>query len=170
MSSYKKGDYVRAVSGGSGRRVRDYYNYSFYQAGEELIITSVTSTHLNVRKANNKGPVFRIDYQKVERFGRGLGVVPEGSMAADDPRIAWLFEDAQRLADRLGLCNDFDRIAEALGVPGRVRNFSLKLTVSEGIEITAKVEARSKKLAEQMVLERFSGTAVQPKLRAITVI
>lgn len=125
---------------------------------EELLITSVGAHHLNVKRANGSGHVFRMDSAAVRRPGRRLGEVPEGSISADDPRIAWLFEDAMRLADRLGLCSDFDRIADALGVPGRTRTFNIKVAVAEGLEITAKVEARSKKQAQEIILDRMRTT------------
>lgn len=47
--------------------------------------------------------------------------------------------------------------ADGLGVPGRMRTFTIKVAVAEGIDITAKVEARSKKLAEQRVREQFGA-------------
>lgn len=165
MSSFKKGTYVTTVGAGSGRLVQGYGSIS-YVRGEELIVTSITSTGVNVKKSNG-GRVFRVAFNAIENPARAVGEVPAGGIAADDPRIAWIFEDAQRLADRLGLCRDFDRIAEAVGVPGRVRVYTVKLGVGEGLEITAKVEARSRPQAQQMILERFSAGST-PTVKAIT--
>jgi hypothetical protein len=166
MTDYQKGEYVLAISSGSGDLVRGYGRTS-YEKDAELVITSKTSSYLNVRPAAG-GSVFRITRSDVFRPTRALGEVPEGAIPADDPRVSWLFEDAARLANRLGLCSDFDRIADALGVPGRERMFTIKLAVSEGVDITAKVTARSKKLAEQRIRDQFALAAV-PTIRAIAV-
>lgn len=73
--------------------------------------------------------------------------------------VVAVFEDAARMADRLGLCADFDRICDAIGAPGRVRTFSISVMSGEGIEVTAKVEARSRRLAEQRVREQLTPAA-----------
>jgi hypothetical protein len=153
-SYYRKGEFVLTNRAGAAPYAT-ISGRATYTKDEELLITSVSDHHLNVKRANGSGYVFRIGRDAVRRPGRPLGQVPEGSIPADDPRIAWLFEDAMRLADRLGLCSDFDRIADALGVPGRTRTFNIKVAVAEGIEITAKVEARSKKQAQQIILEQM---------------
>lgn len=161
---YQPGEYVITNASGYGSRAQGYGSVS-YDKGAELVITSKTSSHLNVRHVSG-GRVFRVSRSQVHRPPRELGEVPEGGIEADDPRIQWLFEDAARLANRLGLCRDFDRIAEQLGVPGRERTFTIKLSVSEGVDITAKVEARSKKHAEQRIRDQFAIGAT-PTIRAI---
>jgi len=161
-----KGDYVLTRKAGSARFLRGYGSMGYNQ-DEELLVTSVANQHwLNVKRATGGGNVFRISRDLVYQPARKLGEVPAGSIAADDPRIAWLFEDAMRLADRLGLCSDFDRIADALGVPGRTRTFNIKIPAGDGIEIVAKVEARSKKLAQQLILERLQDA--QPRMKELT--
>lgn len=163
MSTFSKGEYVIAAAQGYGSRMRGYGSINF-AAGDELHITSVSGEYLNVRKPG--GLVFRIHRSKVTKQERPLGEIPEGGISPDDPRIQWLFEDAGRMANRLGLCKDYDRMCEALGVPGRVRNFTVKVAVADGIEITAKVQARSKVQAERRIIEQF--TQVQPgQLKAI---
>lgn len=151
--TYQKGDYVTTIARGSGSRVRGYGAVA-YAEGEELEITSQSADYLNVRKGSD-GYVFRISRSKVRPVKRMIGERPEDGIEVDDPRVAWIFEDAGRLADRLGLCRDYDRLCDALGAPGRIRPFTIKLVVSDGMEITAKVDARSKRLAEQAVREQF---------------
>lgn len=163
MSAYKKGDTVVVahkgfgyfVSGGGG---------SYYDIGDELLVTSTRSAgYLNVRPAPPAdGLVFKIPTESVRRVARMIGEVPEGGIAAEDPRIAWIFEDAGRMADRLGLCGDFDRLCDAVGLPGRVRTFAIPIMSSDGIAVTAKVEARSRRLAEIRVREQVMPSAQRP--------
>ncbi|NQX36271.1 hypothetical protein [Herbiconiux sp. VKM Ac-2851] len=165
MTAFAKGDFVLTNRAGTSPFVRRAGRAAFSK-DEELLVTSTGAGWVNVKRANNTGPVFWLSLDDVRHPARRLGEVPEGSLPADDPRIAWMFEDAMRLADRLGLCSDFDRIADALGVPGRTRTFSIKVVAAEGIEITAKVEARSRKLAEQLILDRMHATT-PPQIRAL---
>jgi hypothetical protein len=152
-----KGDYVVATRGGSAWFVAGNGRHQ-YEAGHELIVTSTRSRGLgrvNVRSTRG-GPVFAIEVDRIRRVSRMVGEIPEGSIPPEDPRIAWLFEDAGRMADRLGLCADYDRLCDALGVPGRVRTFTISIMSGEGIEVSAKVEARSKRLAEQAVRDQLA--------------
>jgi hypothetical protein len=54
----------------------------------------------------------------------------------DDPRLAEFWDKAQRYAESAGFCSEFDRIAEALGGPGRrvswsgYQQFAVTLTVA----------------------------------------
>lgn len=157
MTTYDKGDYVIAVKDGSAYRARGSGRIT-YRAGEELEITSVYATHLNVRAAGG-GAVFQIPTHLVRPVPRMIGEIPEGGITPEDPRLAWLFEDASRMADRLGLCSDYDRLCDALGIPGRMRTFSITVMSGNGIEVTAKVQARSRRLAEQRVREQLAPSA-----------
>lgn len=164
----EKGDYVIAAVAGSGPLVRGY-GYVKFEAGEELLVTSARNGYgFNVKRSRGGSErVFYVPATKVRASLRPVGQVPEGSIEADDPRIQWLFEDAGRLADRLGLCKDYDRIADAIGFPGRMRQFTIKLSLSADVEITAKVEARNKKQAEQKIREQFAADQSQ-RLQAIS--
>jgi len=150
-TEFANGDFVIAAASGTAPWARGY-GRAAYNAGDELLITSrAARTTLNVKRFG-KGSVFTIPRDKVRSASRQVGEIPEGSIAPDDPRIAWLFEDAGRLAERLGLCRDYDRLCDALGAPGRVRTFTMKFADSEnGVEITAKVQARSRKQAETIL-------------------
>lgn len=159
-TTYAKGDTVVVTRNGFG-----YFasggGGAHYAEGEELLITSTRSQstgYLNVRPAPPaSGMVFRIPTDRVERVARMIGDVPAGGIPAEHPGLEWLWEDAGRMADRLGLCEDYDRLCDALGIPGRVRTFSISLLSADGITVTAKVEARSKSLAEQRVRDRLGG-------------
>ncbi len=157
----ERGEYVITTASGTGHSRNGYVSYKI---NEELVITSKNSYGLNVRHVRG-GPVFRISSERVRPVLRPLGQVPEGGIEPDDPRVAWIFEDAGRLADRLGLCSDFDRIAEGIGAPGRERIFTITFDVTEGMSLTAKVTARSRKQAEQKL--RGTLTTEQPTIKSI---
>ena len=40
-----------------------------------------------------------------------------GRISVDDPRIAWIWRKSARLATRFQFCSEYDKIAEAMGVP-----------------------------------------------------
>jgi hypothetical protein len=157
---YAKGDTVVVTRSGFGHYASGGGGVP-YSKGEELLITSTRSQaggYLNVRSAPPAGGlVFRIPTDRVQRVARMIGEVPAGGIPAEHPGLDWLWEDAGRMADRLDLCEDYDRLCDALGIPGRVRTFSISLLSADGITVTAKVDARSKKLAEQRVRERLGA-------------
>jgi hypothetical protein len=86
---------------------------------------------------------------------RKLGEAPEAAISPDDPRIAWLWEDAAKLANRMGHCSTYDSMCDKLGIPGRERDFTVSHEVN-GITGTFKVKARSQKLAEAQVAEALA--------------
>ncbi|WP_350351902.1 hypothetical protein ABS642_00885 [Microbacterium sp. A8/3-1] len=157
-ATYEKGDEVLVTEKDYGYHVRGGGAH-YYAPGDELLVTSARSSgYLNVRPAPPAdGSVFRIPTAHVRPVPRMIGEVPAGSIPADHPGLEWLWEDAGRMADRLGLCEDYDRLCDALRIPGRLRTFSISLLSADGITVTAKVEARSKSLAEQRVRERLGG-------------
>lgn len=154
MSIYDKGDYVVTNEDGAGPCVSASGRVS-YRADDELQVTAIYADHLNVRHSYG-GNVFRISPTRVRKQARAIGEVPAGALSPEHPGIAWLFEDAARMADRLNLCAEFDRICDALNVPGRVRTFTVDVFTGEGIKVTAKVDARSRRLAEQRVFQQLT--------------
>lgn len=82
---------------------------------------------------------------------RKLGDVPEGSIAPDDPRLAWLWEDAGKLANRLGHCSAYDSMCDTLGIPGRERDFTVTREIAGGIKGSFTVKARSRRQADEQV-------------------
>lgn len=157
MSDINPGDYVVAIEKGTAQLARGYGRVS-YSAGDELQVTSMRSSTINVRPVRG-GRVFTIARTHVQKPARKIGEIPPGGIAPEDPRIAWIFDDAARLANRLGLCPDFDRIMDALGAPGRTRTFKVDVASEDGITITATIEARSRRLAESKLREKLGATA-----------
>lgn len=80
---------------------------------------------------------------------RGLGEVPEGMISPEDPRLAWLWEDAAKVANMSNHCGEYDKICDKLGIPGREREFKIKKEVN-GFEVAKRFKARSKAQAEKM--------------------
>lgn len=147
---FKKGDFVVSKKEGSAQYYQGYGRV-YYENDSEFMVTSVRSGGqlLNVRMSDGQGRVFVVEASAVYKPTRRLGEVPEGGISPEDPRVSWIFDDAGRLASRLGYCNVYDKITDALGAPGRLRKFKIKIGSQNGIELTATVEAKSKSLAEK---------------------
>lgn len=91
---------------------------------------------------------------------RPLGQVPEGGIPADDPRLDWLWEDAERVADMSGFCTEYEKLLRMLNLPGRLRTHTVKMASADGIEIVARVKARSQRQAEQRLREQMNAHAI----------
>lgn len=138
--------------------------------GTELQVTHVRNDGmLNVRFAavGMDRAVFRFDAAHVKQV-RQVGVAPDGAIDPDHPGLAWLWEDAARLADRYGYCEIFDKITDELGVPGRERAFRIPMLNEDGIRITATVSARSRVQAERKIRERMVSAAPLALTEAVT--
>lgn len=158
MSEITAGDYVIVTQ---RHQCWDRHRFRWANKGQEYRVTSVTKNYVRGTSGQRES-VVTLDRGFVRKVNRRIGAVPEGGIPADDPRVAWIFEDAARMADRLGLCRDFDRLCDALGYPGRERTFTIKVASADGVEVTAKVRARSKALARAQLTETFA-----PARRAI---
>lgn len=159
MNALHSGDIVVATVDGAGWLAVGPGRQP-YEEGEEFLVTSTRAADtVNVRPAPpGSGPVFKIPRSDIRKVTRMIGEAPPGGIPAKHPGIAWLFEDARRMADRLGLCDDYDRLCDALGVPGRMRSFTISLLSADGIQITAKVNAHSRALAEQKLRDQLGST------------
>lgn len=80
--------------------------------------------------------------------GRELGQTPEGGIAVDDPRIAWLWEDLTEAAIQTGNRMEWRAISDLLGVPGEEREFKVSKKVN-GLTINTRISAKSRPEAEQ---------------------
>lgn len=151
----------RARVGGYGR--------SIFPKDSEVVITRVNSetywvkgtevTHYGESEASISVLIYEFDtYVKpVDPNApkpRALGEVPEGMIGPDDPRIAWLWDDAAKFATQKGYCEQYDKLADALDIPGRERNFTVVRNL-DGLEVSVKVKARSRKLAEALLAEKL---------------
>ncbi|KAK2701931.1 hypothetical protein QYM36_019432 [Artemia franciscana] len=148
MSDIVKGEIVEAVE--------DFYGYDVRPNKRGMH----ENRWVNVRYVRSgwERNVFRIERDKVRQV-RQVGVPPEGGIPLEHPALAWLWEDASRLAERFGFCREFDNLADALGAPGREREFRIPMISEDGIRVTATVRARSRRLAEQRIRERIAGAA-----------
>jgi hypothetical protein len=157
MTSIVPGDYVFPLADMKAWSVRGYEQQTL-KAGQDLLVRSVSKSGqwLNVQAAKWQR-VVRVEVGTVTMQGRRLGEMPPDGIAPDDPRVAWIFEDAARLADRRGYCNVFDAITDELNLPGRVRKFTLTYEVVPGVKLQAKIEARSRALAEDLLRQKMTG-------------
>lgn len=150
------------------RYIGSYYSTSAFDGGFQVTVTKAGPSSIWLRGETTVGDVrtlpFAIGDMTEETLAdwfeeavldpnapkpRKLGEVPEDGIAPDDPRIAWLWEDAAKLATRQGHCSTYDKMCDSLGIPGRPRQFTVKRNVN-GFDISKKFTATSKKLAESM--------------------
>ena len=145
-NSVKVGDYVSFLKGSEGLVVDGWggpYNPcpdTYYR------VTRVYSKRIQVTGRET----FTIDKSSIaENAGEthpGTHV-PEGSIAPDDERLSYLWERASAIAERRGLCKEYDSICDELGIPGRLRTFSVELK-KNNLDLTIKLKARSYKEAD----------------------
>ena len=153
-NSVKVGDYVRFLKGSEGLVV-DGSGVLVPLANTYYRVTRVYSQRIQVTGES----IFTIDKSYItENAGETHPElrVPEGSIAPNDERLAYLWDRASAIADRRGLCGEYDSICEELGIPGRVRSFTVKVS-RNGIALSAKVKARSQKEADELVLSSLGG-------------
>ena len=152
-NSVKVGDYVRFLNGSEGFDVWGYVQEpspdTYYR------VTRVYSKRIQVTGES----IFTINKSCIaENAGETHPElrVPEGSIAPNDERLSYLWDRASAIADRRGICQEYDSICEELGIPGRVRSFTVKVS-RNGIDLSAKVKARSQKEADELVLSSLGG-------------
>ena len=155
-NSVKVGDYVHFLNGSKGLVVDGWglayeppLPYTYY------LVTRVYSKRIQVTGES----IFTIDKSCIaENAGETKPEthVPEGSIAPDDERLSYLWDRAAVIAERRGFCEDYDSICEELGIPGRLRTFTVKVS-RNGIDLSAKVKARSQKEADELVLSSIGG-------------
>lgn len=132
----------------------------------EITVTG-TFNGFGYGRLNSGGWSWRFDYDDVHLEHRSLGTPPEGALAPDDERVVWMFQDAARMADRLGLCADFDRLVDALGFPGRLRTWKLE-SEADGIKATFEIKAHSRREALEKVSGKLGVLPPLSKVKAIT--
>lgn len=112
----------------------------------------------NVPRDSLNTPNGEVYIPPVKPVSRKIGETPEGMIAADDPRIAHIWEDAGKLATRFGYCHNYDQIVEKLGAPGRERDIYVSV-IHNGLTVTATIKARSEKEAKQIVRDKLATSA-----------
>lgn len=139
-------------------------SYVTLNVDDELEVTAQARGYavwVNVRK--DGGPVIRLDRDSIRPIDasyRPLGQVPEGALSPTDPGLAWLWEDAARVASKSGHCRQYDDLCDQLGIPGREREFEIDLKLSDEVIVRGKVTARSRKLAEELLRQQIATAAL----------
>ena len=154
-NSVKVGDYVRFLKGSEGLVVDGWGDVREPSPNTYYRVTRVYSKRIQVTGES----IFTIDKSYItENAGETYPElrVPDGSIAPNDERLSYLWDRASAIADRRGLCGEYDSICEELGIPGRVRSFTVKVS-RNGIDLSAKVKARSQKEADELVLSSLGG-------------
>ncbi len=143
-NSVKVGDYVRFLNGSEGF---DEWGSQYNPCPDTYYrVTRVYSKRIQVTGRET----FKIGKSSIaENAGEthpGTHV-PEGSIAPDDERLSYLWERASAIAERRGLCGEYDSMCDELGIPGRLRTFTVKLK-KNNLDLTIKLKARSYKEAD----------------------
>lgn len=164
---FKVGDLVRVTSAARYSRISEY-GADHLTPQIELEVRRVLAKSLRVMRTYNGGMTASYWIPRTELAlihvdpnapkPRQLGEVPEGGISPDDPRLAWLWEDAAKVASASFYCDEYDKIADKLGIPERVRTFKVSRTVND-LTVSGSFSARSKKEADAMFEEKLATTA-----------
>ena len=154
-NSVKVGDYVSFLKGSEGL-VADGWGSQYNPCPDTYYrVTRVYSKRIQVTGRET----FTIDKSSIaENAGETKPEthVPEGSIAPDDERLSYLWDRAAVIAERRGFCEEYDSICEELGIPGRLRTFTVKLK-KNSLYLTIKLEAHSQKEAESLARLAVNG-------------
>lgn len=164
---FQKGQTVTFARQANGTRASGWGAGHTFRSGDRATVTRVTRNTLTVRHANGysynvrrdtlntpNGEVWVVPPPKPKP--RQLGETPEGNhIAIDDPRIAWIWKDAEKAAG--GYCREYDNITDRLGIPGRLRDIRINTTIN-GIQVTATVKAQSTKDAEKILKTKLTAS------------
>lgn len=169
---YSVGDTFTLLKRVSGAPIGNSYSRATIDEGVTVTLTKVYKSSVWVRGERfNANPwdspevTLPVAVERISEFlgtadpnapkPRKLGEVPEGMIATDDPRIAWIWEDAGKYATRVNHCSEYDKICDAIGIPGRIRSFTIKKEI-KGFTISRKYDARSKKEAEELFAKEIA--------------
>lgn len=186
MTDFQKGQTVTSSEETTGTRASGYGSSRTFQREDTAEVSTVRKHTITVKVANpNFGTTSAWEGRDNTKFysynvprsslvapngevwdesakpkpkTRKIGEVPEGGIAPDDPRLAWLWEDAAKVADRSGYCSYYDRIADQLDIPGRLRDIGVSIK-HNGVTLTASVKARTRKEAEEKIREKLGLAA-----------
>lgn len=167
---FQKGQTVTFAHSTSGSRASGWGGSRQFRQGDRAEVTRVNRNTLTVKVIN--GYSYNVNRSALATPNgetwvpappappkpkpRPLGQKPEGDhIAIDDPRIAWIWADAEKAAG--GYCREYDNITDRLGIPGRMRDMRVNLKIA-GIDIVATVKARSTKEAEELLRKKLAET------------
>jgi len=165
MVDYQVGDTATFVTSVVGVNAGGWTAPRPFSEGECVTITRVYKTRISVRAPGTY--VYNVPREALARPNneeweapppkpkrRPIGEVPEDGISPDHPGLAWLWEDAERVANSSNYCYQYDHMADKLGIPGRLRDISVTVKVN-GLDVTSTVKARSTRQAEEMVREKL---------------
>jgi len=128
-------------------------------SGNSIYFRTARPNHMSWESEEVSVPVSPSDVTVIDpddpnyKEPRKLGEIPEddpNAISPSHPGLRWFWEDAAKLATKMGHCATYDTMCDQLGVPGRERDFTVKLTIN-GIEVSSKVKAHSQKEADELV-------------------
>lgn len=85
----------------------------------------------------------RVEQAESEARRAWASVDGSGPLEASDPRLLHLWEKAHRIATSEGFCQEYDKIAEGLGVPDIEIDYSGEVTVTFSGSVTIPVSGRA---------------------------
>ena len=156
-NTVKVGDYVSFLKGSKGLVADGWGSQCDPCPDTYYRVTRVYSKRIQVTGRET----FTIDKSSIAKNAGEThheAHVPEGSIAPDDERLSYLWERASAIAERRGLCADYDSMCDELGIPGRLRTFAVELK-KNNLDLTIKLKARSYK--EAYLLARLSVEGVK---------
>lgn len=83
-----------------------------------------------------------------------------------DPRLTDILDRAHTLADSLNLCDDYDRILEELGIPPRIREWTVTHYTTVTLTINTYVDAPTAEEAERAAEHRITRDRILEELEA----
>lgn len=175
MVDFQKGQTVTFAKSHQGHSAGGYHGSKTFRKGATAEVTAVRKAKITVRVENtnrasweSKFRSYNVDRDALEAPNgevwseadkpkvRKIGEVPADGIAPDDPRIAWIWEDAAKVARNSGHCWEYDNLVDKIGGIGRMRDITATFTV-DGVKISATVKARSNKEAEQILRDKIAA-------------
>lgn len=82
-----------------------------------------------------------------------------------DPRLVTFWGKAEEVADEKEFCEEYDKIAEALGGPARMRSYSVMIDAKVDVRLYVSVTARSAEEAEGDAEDEIDSELIIEALR-----
>lgn len=159
------GDYRQA--GGEGIRfslVRGQrFTVSRVYSDNTVMVRTVTDLYLNGRMTRVSFRIGRVALDEYDPNGPGprkLGQKPDDTadmtyIGTDHPGIQWLWEDLHTYASGKGWCDEFDRLAREVNIPGRMEEFEIEVSIPGGGTYVTDIRAHSEEEAEKLAREEL---------------